>query len=99
MYVVRDGKAQRVEVKLGVSTADRVEILPRGPLPARVGEQLVIQGVQRLVPGAKVKVVANVQPVTMAGEASGMAQTTAPKPPAKRLAPKKRPAPMASAAK
>ncbi len=68
VYVIRDGKAQRVEVKLGVSTADRVELLPRGPLPARVGEQLVIQGVQRIVPGAKVKVVPNTRPVTMAGE-------------------------------
>lgn len=90
VYVVRDGKAQRVEVKLGVSTADRVEILPRGPMPARVGEQLVIQGVQRLVPGAKVKIVASTPPVTVAGEARGMARTTPPMGPPKR--PMKRPA-------
>jgi membrane fusion protein, multidrug efflux system len=57
VYVLRDGKARRVEVKLGVSTADRVEILPRGVLPAKVGEPLVVQGVQRLVPGARVKIV------------------------------------------
>lgn len=68
IYVVRGGKAQRVEVKLGVSTADRVEILPRGVQPARLGELLVVQGVQRLVPGAKVKIVPSAGPVTMAGE-------------------------------
>lgn len=58
VYVVRQGKARRVEVKLGVNTADRVEILPRGAVPVTVGEPLVIQGVQRLVPGARVKIVA-----------------------------------------
>lgn len=65
VYVVRDGKAQRVEVKLGVSTADRVEILPQGVVPAKVGEALVVQGVQRLVPGAKVKIIPSVRPVTI----------------------------------
>ena len=57
VYVVRHGKAERLEVTLGVSTADRIEILPRGPSPVKVGEPLIIQGVQRLVPGAPVKVV------------------------------------------
>jgi len=65
VYVVRDGKAQRVEVKLGVSTADRVEILPRGAVPARVGEPLVVLGVQRLVPGARVKIVPSAPPVSV----------------------------------
>ncbi len=59
VYVVRGGTARRVEVKLGVSTADRVEILPLGGLPAKVGESLVIQGVQRLAPGAKVKIISS----------------------------------------
>jgi len=89
VYVVRQGKVQRLEVKLGVSTADRVEILPRGAVPARAGETLVVQGVQRLVPGARVKIVPSAPPVTMAG-ADGNPSRPAP---SSRPTPNSRPAP------
>lgn len=57
VYVVRAGRAVRLPVKLGLSTANRVEIVPQGSDPVKVGEALITVGVQRLVPGARVKIV------------------------------------------
>jgi multidrug efflux system membrane fusion protein len=57
VYVVREGKAVRLPVALGLSTAHRVEILPGGAKPARGGEPVVVAGVQRLSPGVPVEVV------------------------------------------
>ena len=62
VYVVRHGKAMRLEVKLGVSQGARVEIRPVGPQPARLGEPLVVEGVQRLFPAAPVTVVPPEEP-------------------------------------
>jgi len=57
VYVVRSGKAVRLPVKLGISTANRVEIVPQGANPVKLGESLITLGVQRLVPGSPVKIV------------------------------------------
>ncbi len=60
VYVSRQGRAVRLPVTLGVVTADRVEIRPRGSLALRAGEQLVVSGMQRLAPGARLEVVRTV---------------------------------------
>ncbi len=67
VYAVRGGRARRLEVKLGVSAGDRVELLPVGPAPLREGEPLVVVGVGRLVPGARVKVVSGAGPLGSSG--------------------------------
>lgn len=57
VYVVRQHRARRLPVRLGVTTASRVEILPEGARPVRVGDQLVVAGVGRLIPDAPVRIV------------------------------------------
>ena len=60
VYVSRQGRARRVAVSLGVVTADRVEIRAVGAAGIEAGDQLVVSGVQRLAPGARVEVVKTV---------------------------------------
>lgn len=80
IYVVRDHKAQRLEVRLGVAEGALVEILPVGPKPAKVGEPLVVEGVQRLFPGAPVKVIPpEGKPATMAGAPKAETDPAAPR--------------------
>ena len=57
VYVSRQGRAAQVPVTLGVNTADRVEIRPRGAARIQAGDQLVVSGTQRLAPGVKVEVI------------------------------------------
>ena len=54
IYVVRQGHAKRVEVETGLKLRDRVEIQPKSRGALRVGEPLVVEGVERLVPDAPV---------------------------------------------
>ena len=62
VYVVRQDKARRLQVKLGVTTLDRVESLPVGAQPVKVGDLLIVEGVPRLIPDAPVQVVPNGEP-------------------------------------
>jgi membrane fusion protein (multidrug efflux system) len=52
VYTIRDGRARRVEVTLGLRLTGEVEI--RQGLSA--GEQVVVRGLQRLRPDAPVRV-------------------------------------------
>jgi membrane fusion protein (multidrug efflux system) len=51
VWVVKDGKADRRQVTLGVRTAGWAEILGGGVEP---GDQVVVGGIERLFPGATV---------------------------------------------
>ena len=51
VWVVKDGKADRRQVTLGVRTAGWAEILGGG---IEVGDQVVVGGIERLFPGATV---------------------------------------------
>lgn len=53
VYVIRDGRAQVQTVTLGATTADRIQVL-RG---LRAGEQVVLEGIDRLREGSAVKIV------------------------------------------
>lgn len=52
VYVLRDGKAEKVEVKIGMRTADRVQILS-GLI---AGDTVITTNILRLKPGASVKI-------------------------------------------
>lgn len=51
-FRVADGKAERVEVKVGQRTADRLEILEG----LKAGDQIVVEGLQRVADGKPVEV-------------------------------------------
>jgi membrane fusion protein (multidrug efflux system) len=51
LWVIKDGKADRRQVTLGVRTAGWAEIIGGG---VDAGDQVVVGGAERLFPGAKV---------------------------------------------
>ena len=55
VYVVRDGRARRVEVEEGYGGDDDVEILPRNGATLSAGEQVVVVGNRELEDGAEVE--------------------------------------------
>lgn len=57
VYVVREGKARVQTVKLGASASDRVQIVEG----LKAGEQVVLEGLDRLRDGSPVKIVAPVE--------------------------------------
>ena len=66
VFVVRDGKARRVEVEEGFGGDEDVEILPRNGAALAAGEAVVIVGNRELEDGAEVELEA-VQPEKPAG--------------------------------
>ena len=57
VYVVRDGKAHIQTVKLGASASDRVQVVDG----LQAGEQVVLEGMDSLRDGSRVKIVAPVE--------------------------------------
>ena len=57
VYVVRDGKAHIQTVKLGASASDRVQVIEG----LQAGEQVVLEGMDSLRDGSRVKIVAPVE--------------------------------------
>ena len=57
VYVVRDGKAHIQTVKLGASASDRVQVIDG----LQAGEQVVLEGMDSLRDGSRVKIVAPVE--------------------------------------
>jgi len=75
VFVVREGKARRVEVEEGYSGDDEVEILPRNGLTIAAGEPVVVVGNRELEDGAEVELEnLPVQKPAAAPEAKGAEQ-------------------------
>jgi membrane fusion protein (multidrug efflux system) len=55
VFIVREGRARRVEVEEGYSGDDDVEILPQGGLTIAAGESVVVVGNRELEDGAEVE--------------------------------------------